>query len=126
MIAYLDTHTALWLAAGMVKRISSHALKTIGRTELLLSPMALMELEILFEIGRSRVRAQDIMRKLDFELGLRVCELPFSAVAETALNESWTRDPFDRLIVANAKANGFALLISADENIAEHYPRTVW
>jgi len=33
---------------------------------------------------------------------------------------------FDRLIVANAKANGFAWLISADEEIARNYPRTVW
>jgi PIN domain nuclease of toxin-antitoxin system len=42
------------------------------------------------------------------------------------LDEKWTRDPFDRLIVANAKANGFAWLISADEHIRNHYPRAVW
>jgi PIN domain nuclease of toxin-antitoxin system len=52
--------------------------------------------------------------------------LPFAVVASAALDEKWTRDPFDRLIVANAKANGFAWLISADEEIARHYPRTVW
>jgi hypothetical protein len=43
----------------------------------------------------------------------------FSAIASAALAEKWTRDPFDRLIVANAKANGFAWLISADEEIAK-------
>jgi len=126
MTAYLDTHTAVWLASGMTKRISSRALKTIARSEILLSSMALLELEMLFEIRRSQVRAQDIVRKLEFETGLRVCELPFSEVATAALGENWTRDPFDRLIVANAKANGFALLVSADENIAAHYPRTIW
>lgn len=126
MIAYLDTHTALWLASGMTKRISSRALKAIAASELLLSPMALLELEILFEIRRSQVRAQDIVRKLEYEAGLRVCEFPFSKVAEAALDEGWTRDPFDRLIVANARVNGFAPLISADENIAGHYLRTVW
>ncbi len=126
MIAYLDTHTALWLASGMTKRISSRAIKAIGRSELLLPSMALIELEILFEIRRSQVRAQDIVRKLEHEAGLHVCELPFSTIASAALNENWTRDPFDRLIVANAKANGFAPLISADENIAAHYPRTLW
>jgi PIN domain nuclease of toxin-antitoxin system len=44
----------------------------------------------------------------------------------TALDEKWTRDPFDGMIVAQAKANGFAFLVSADEEIAEHYPRTIW
>ena len=54
------------------------------------------------------------------------CDIPFATIASAALDEKWTRDPFDRLIVANAKANGFAWLISADEAIRKHYPRTVW
>jgi PIN domain nuclease of toxin-antitoxin system len=53
-------------------------------------------------------------------------QIEATAVANAALEEKWTRDPFDRLIVANAKANGFAWLISADEEIARNYPRTVW
>ena len=36
------------------------------------------------------------------------------------------RDPFDRLIVANAKVNGLAPLVSAEEEILKHDPRTVW
>lgn len=42
-----------------------------------------------------------------------------------ALKESWTRDPFDRLIVANAKAAG-APLITKDERIRKHYRRAIW
>jgi PIN domain nuclease of toxin-antitoxin system len=38
-------------------------------------------------------------------VGLRICELPFHVVVENAMAERWGRDPFDRLIVANAKAN---------------------
>ena len=34
--------------------------------------------------------------------GLAVCRLPFASVLEYALNQAWTRDPFDRLIVAQA------------------------
>lgn len=126
MIAYLDTQVAIWLASGASKRISSRALATISRSEILLSPMVLLELEYLHEIGRSRIRAQDILRKLEFELGLRVCNLAFDSVVIASLPETWTRDPFDRIIVAQAKANGLASLISADEQIAQHYPRTVW
>jgi hypothetical protein len=45
---------------------------------------------------------------------------------EIALGETWTRDPFDRLIVSHAKANGRAGRITRDELIAAHYPNTIW
>jgi PIN domain nuclease of toxin-antitoxin system len=39
------------------------------------------------------------------EIALRVCGLPFLDVVESAAKEKWIRDPFDRLIVAQAIAN---------------------
>ncbi len=88
--------------------------------------MVLIEMEILNEIRRIDLSARDIQLKLEHEIGLRVCTMPFTRVAEIALGEGWTRDPFDRIIVAQAKANGLAYLISADKEIAQNYPRTVW
>jgi PIN domain nuclease of toxin-antitoxin system len=57
---------------------------------------------------------------------VRLYDLAFSTIGSAALDEKWARDPFDRLIVANAQVDGFAWLISADEKIREHYLRTVW
>jgi PIN domain nuclease of toxin-antitoxin system len=114
------------LAAGKVNRLSTKARGLLGRAELLLSAMALLELEYLHELRRTKFPARNLLSKVDHEANLRICDLPFSTIASTALDEKWTRDPFDRLIVANAKANGFAWLISADEQMAKHYPRTVW
>ena len=37
-----------------------------------------------------------------------------------------TQDPFDRFIVAHAKANGFARLITNDEKIRANYSLAVW
>jgi PIN domain nuclease of toxin-antitoxin system len=125
MIAYLDTHTAIRLASGR-GRIGRDAERLIRKAGLLASPMVLVEVEHLFEIGRLSSPAKDVLRKLEHELGLRLCELPFAEVAKAALDEKWTRDAFDRMIVAQAKVNGLAPLISADEEIAKHYPRTVW
>jgi PIN domain nuclease of toxin-antitoxin system len=70
--------------------------------------------------------AQDIVRQLREQVGLRVCDRSFADVAETATFESWTRDPFDRMIVVHAKANGYAALVTADERIRANYPRAVW
>ena len=123
---YLDTHIIVWLAAGTVSRISPRAQAQLESADLLLSPMVLLELEYLHELGRTTLPARDIFQKVAHETGLALCPLPFPSIAATALDEHWTRDPFDRLIVAHAKANGFAPLISADEDIRQHYPRTVW
>ncbi len=126
MIAYLDTQALVWLSQGSLDDISPKVTRLIQHADLLYSPMVLLELEFLHEVKRNKQPARDIQLKVEHELGVRLCDLPFSAIASAALDEKWTRDPFDRLIVANAKANGFAWLISADETIARHYPRTVW
>ena len=126
MIAYLDTHAFVRLALGRSRLIGREATRLIEKAELLISPMVLLELENLHEIGRLTVRARDLLTKAEHELGLKLCDLPFAATANAAIDETWTRDVFDRIIVANARANGLALLISDDEKIAENYPRTVW
>jgi PIN domain nuclease of toxin-antitoxin system len=124
--AYLDTEVALWLASGALERLTPKARALLETADLLLSPMAFLELEYLSQIKLIRLNARDLMRKLKSEVGLRLCDLPFSQVAVAALDENWTQDPFDRMIVAQAKANGFSPLVSADGEISRHYPRTVW
>lgn len=126
MIAYLDTNAVIRLSQGQMRAIGQDAKRLMQRAELRISPIVLLELEFLYEIRRIKLSARDIQRKLEHETGLRVCDQPFAAIAAAAAEEKWTRDPFDRLIVANAKVNGLAPLISADEAIAQHYPRTVW
>jgi PIN domain nuclease of toxin-antitoxin system len=124
--SYLDTQVAVWLATGKLSRFSSNTRNLLEATDLLLSPIVPLELEYLYELKRIKLPARDIQRKLEHELGLRLCDLPFATIAGAALDEKWSRDPFDRLIVANAKANGFAWLITADEEMRKHYPRTLW
>jgi PIN domain nuclease of toxin-antitoxin system len=126
VIAYLDTNVVVWLAQGAIARISRKAQSILDQADLVISPMVLIELEYLYELNRIKLPARDIRLKIEHEIGVRVCDLSFLAVASAGLDEKWTRDPFDRMIVAQAKANGLALLVSADEEIRSHYPRTAW
>jgi len=57
--------------------------------------------------------------------GVKVCQHPFDLVIEQALREKWTRDPFDRIIVAHARSRR-ASLISHDEKIRAHYELAIW
>ena len=122
---YLDTHVLVGLYSGHGDRIGRAARAAIEKNELVASPAAVLELEVLHEIGRLKPTASKVMATLAADLGVRICELPFQVVVEHALNEGWTRDPFDRLIVANAKAAN-AALVTKDERILSHYSRAIW
>ena len=62
---------------------------------------------------------------LEAKIGLKICNQKFIDVATEALRHSWTRDMFDRLIVAQAAVTK-SHLITKDEFIRQHYTRAVW
>jgi PIN domain nuclease of toxin-antitoxin system len=123
-VIYLDTHVLLRLCEGRTD-LGPTARKAVEREPLLASPAAVLELEFLHEIGRLKVSASQVIAILEKDLDLRICDLPFRSVVERALGEKWGRDPFDRLIVANARARN-AALATRDERILRHYPLAVW
>jgi PIN domain nuclease of toxin-antitoxin system len=126
LICYLDTQVAIWLAEANTQKLSHRALSYIERAEVRISPMVVLELAYLHEIGRTILIPQQIVYKLGAEIQATVCDYPFPIIAEIAIGETWTRDPFDRLIVSHAKANGQAGLVSKDEVIARNYSSTIW
>jgi PIN domain nuclease of toxin-antitoxin system len=126
LISYLDTNVTVWLAQGNVDRLSAAARTQIESSELFISPVVLLELEYLYEVGRIVLAARDVQSKLANELGVSVCRHGFPSIVSAALQEKWTRDPFDRIIVAHAKANGLAPLVSSDAEIRKSYTRAVW
>jgi PIN domain nuclease of toxin-antitoxin system len=92
--------------------------------DLLISPMVVLELEMLHEIRRLRHSAGEIAADLSAFAGVRVCNYPFALIVDFALRETWTRDPFDRIIVAHARSRN-APLITSDEAIRRHYTLAV-
>lgn len=122
---YLDTHVAVWLYAGITERIGGEVLAALEREELLVSPMVELELQRLYEIGRIGELGRAVVEGLAGKIGLRVCDRPFPLVVSRALDQTWTRDPFDRLIVAQAALSD-APLVTKDKTIHEHYGRAFW
>ena len=122
---YLDTHIVVWLYAGLLEKFSQSVKNTLNENEILISPIARLELQYLYEIERVKVPANVIVADLSDRIGIRVCEKDFNAVVSHAMTFTWTRDPFDRVIVANAGLND-NILISKDQNILEHYVHARW
>ena len=124
-VAYLDTHVAAWLFAGDVTRLSAAARVAIEEDDLLVSPAVVLELQYLYETKRVADNAALVVEDLRHRLSLRVCDLPFPDVARRALAFSWTRDPFDRLIIAQAAIRD-AKLVTKDRVLRRRYRASVW
>lgn len=123
---YLDTHVAAWLYAGADERMSPDAQSSLQDSDdIRVSPMVRLELQHLYEIGRVTAPAAKVMDELRTALGLTVCDASFVAVAHLADDLAWTRDPFDRLIVAHAALHN-APLVTKDGTLHQNYPRCVW
>ena len=124
-VVYLDTHVNVWLYAGLVDKLTDAAKKARDESDLFVSQMVRLELQYIFEIGRIKVRADTIIKSLSKTIGLKISAVAFNQIIEEALKISWTRDVFDRLLVAEAKTlkHGF---VSADRNIQSNYKYTIW
>ena len=122
---YLDTHVVVWLYAGKIKKLSEQAKKLINDHEVIISPVVRLELQYLFEIQRVTDEANEIVFDLSDRIGLKMCDKSLNTIISGALELSWTRDPFDRIIVANAAVN-HNILVTKDQNILENYEKAMW
>jgi PIN domain nuclease of toxin-antitoxin system len=111
---------------GHIKKLSREAAREIDKADVLLvSPMVELELEYLYRRNVFKANATTILSDLRARIGLNLCELPFALVTHEALSLTWTEDPFDRMIVAQAMA-GKGRLVTSDAKMLQHYKKCVW
>jgi PIN domain nuclease of toxin-antitoxin system len=113
-VILLDTNALIWLEQGHAR---SRVLQRADR-QLYLSPATLLELEFLIEAGRIRLRAGTLDRLADDDRWL-LDDPPAAAWFGQAVDLSWTRDPFDRLLVAHARLRGWRFATS-DAALLKH------
>jgi len=121
----LDTHLLLW-AAGQPERLSKEARKLLRspENELFFSAASLWEVVIKRGLGRDDFKADPrILRRGLLDNGYS--ELPISSEHAVAIESlpPIHKDPFDRILVAQAQVEGITLLTS-DSRVAQ-YPGPV-
>jgi len=122
---FLDTHVLVWLFGKNIENFSPKAIDLIENRELFVSPMVLLELEYLHEIGRLNYNSHEIVSFLKESIDIKISQISFEKIALESIKHSWTRDPFDRIIVANASYEDLELL-TKDRKITQHYKKSVW
>jgi len=127
-----DTHALVYHLTGRQKRLGRRARTVFDRADrgldtVLIPFTVLEEILLLSEAGKIRLRLPfrefllSLMQAENFDLGQNDAQLLLEAATLTGI-----RDPYDRMIVAQARIAGVALM-TGDEKIAQSgLVRTVW
>jgi PIN domain nuclease of toxin-antitoxin system len=127
----LDTHVLLWLS-GDTKRLSSGATSAIkeARTageSLAISCITLFEVAEVIAHGRAQLA--DPLEVFLHEVERRFAVVPISAAiaaATTQFDESYPKDPTDRIIGATVLVEGMTLITADDRIRRAGVVKTLW
>jgi PIN domain nuclease of toxin-antitoxin system len=113
MTCLLDTHFLIWILSN-AKRLEQFSWLDDYRPWGI-SPISLLELQILSETGRIELAANFANRVMT-DTRFILDEAPLVTVVQRALSLSWTRDPFDRIIVAQHGPKAAVMQCRRDHN----------
>lgn len=125
MRAFLDTHAAVFLWEGRAEVFGARSQELLERSALFVSPLVRLELQFLREVGKLKVDADQILGSLASDARVTATEDSLDALVPLAMPLTWTRDPFDRLLVATALLHQ-APLVTRDARIQENFAGAVW
>jgi PIN domain nuclease of toxin-antitoxin system len=121
----LDTNVAVWLLLGDRRRVSAPAREALedARNPIAISAASVWEIAIKRSLGRLTIEDgwAQVLSRLGFD------PLPVTALHAAAVERlPWHhRDPFDRLLVAQAQVEG-RTLVSADRRLAAYGVAILW
>ncbi len=120
MTALIDTHFLLWILLG-ARRLAEFP--WLDRYQPWgVSPVSLLEIQYLSEVGRVTVTNPQFTEALLQDPRFLVDEAPLLSLVRHALVLSWTRDPFDRMLVAHSAARRIPFC-TTDRTIRAHHHR---
>ncbi len=121
----LDTNVAVWLLLGDRDSVSGAAQRALAdeQNTISLSAVSVWEIAIKRSLGKLQVESGwgRALTRLDFD------PMPVTSEhAEQVEHLPWHhRDPFDRLLIAQAKHEGHAI-VTADARMAAYDVEVVW
>ena len=132
MVVATDTHALVYQLVGQSRRLGRRARAVFDRVErgrdtILIPFTALEEVMLLAEVGKVHLPMPfrdlliSFMRADNFDLGVNDAQVLLEAAALAGI-----KDPYDRLIVAQARVAGLPLLTGDEEIRDSGLLRVVW
>lgn len=114
----VDTHVLLWILS------NSPRLKELSwfhqELDWTVSPISLLELKFLDECGKIRVDVKKVSEGLSQDERFIMNDVSLEELCKQAWDLNWTRDPFDRLLVAHSLVRSIPLG-TVDQLIRKNY-----
>ena len=124
----LDTHTFIWWDSDPA-RLSSRARELLydQENELLVSVASVWEMQIKLQLGKLQLAMalEDLVAAQQEVNGVEVLPVALGHVFALGSLPPHHKDPFDRLLVAQANAED-AALVSGDPVLAQYPVRLLW
>ncbi|MCC5850749.1 MAG: type II toxin-antitoxin system VapC family toxin [Verrucomicrobia bacterium] len=120
----LDTHTLLW-ASGQPEQLSNPVREILLDSEnvVYVSMVTLWELSIKQSIGK--LTLPEVFFSRIFETGYSRLDITETHLSRYRALPLFHRDPFDRLLVAQAQSEDL-ILLSRDAHVQAYHVRTRW
>jgi PIN domain nuclease of toxin-antitoxin system len=103
----LDTHFILWIVSGAQRLAEFPWIERYRPWGV--SPVSLLEIQYLAEIGRIEVKNPQFFDALAEDPRFIIDEVPLVPLIRRASELTWTRDPFDRLLAAHSSVRRLPL-----------------
>lgn len=104
----LDTHLLLW-AVSEPKKLSAHARRRIDEAEVFVSAASIWEVSIKAALGKLTADPARLLAEIE-PAGFRLLPVTGQHATAVALLPPLHNDPFDRMLVAQAKTEPLILL----------------
>jgi PIN domain nuclease of toxin-antitoxin system len=113
----LDTHLLLW-ALGQPSKLSAAARKQIEKADVYVSAASIWEISIKSALGKLKANPVDVLGAIE-PAGFNLLPITGEHAANTAELPPHHKDPFDRMLIAQASCEPMILL--TNDNILAHY-----
>jgi PIN domain nuclease of toxin-antitoxin system len=124
----LDTHTFIWWASEP-KKLSKKVLTLCqdSNNTLILSVASVWEMQIKIQLGKLKLDAEladliEVQRKIN---DLQILPVRLEHTLEIKNLEDYHKDPFDRLLLAQARVEKL-IMLSNDSNIKRYSASVIW
>lgn len=124
-IIAIDTCVAVFLYERRANRLSPAAHKLLAEKTIFVPSFVELELTFIVQKGRANHTQGEVLNFIRKDFATTHLESRVSDVCKSAEALSWTREPFDRFIVAEVMTHKLPL-ITSDRNIQEHYKKAIW
>ncbi|TGO03587.1 twitching motility protein PilT [Candidatus Thiomargarita nelsonii] len=127
---WLDTHTFLWLTNELYASLLSKEAKSLflkPQTDFYLSLASIWEMAIKVKIGKLNfpVSLREFISQQLPQNGIKILNIKLEHVIEVADLPLHHRDPFDRLIIAQALVENMQI-VSVDEVFDDYGVQRLW